>query len=276
MREREDTKQLESRLPRSSTGPVHGPLLGPEGPIDRQQQRIPPQHPFNRLFPPRGNQRLGLPAAVLGLAFALARLWAPAASANSETHTADDAGLSAPESLDSDALPRSSSAISLARSSSVFSIDFQRVTPTEIEEDGSDESARNSTAFSFGCPPSVDPVGLDGSTPPTPDFRSIRPLQQVGRAPAPQGTRRHSARLAAKSAVRGGAHQDSTAVAVRRKALLNSLSGCSSTLKKHVNKNNLLSRSKLPLCASEIRKLLDAAGVACSSATAVEVENPQI
>lgn len=37
-----------------------------------------------------------------------------------------------------------------------------------------------------------------------------------------------------------------TSTAVRRKALLSSLSGCSTSLKKHVSKKNLLSHSKLP------------------------------
>jgi hypothetical protein len=62
-----------------------------------------------------------------------------------------------------------------------------------------------------------------------------------------------------------------TSTAVRRKALLSSLSGCSTGLKKHVSKKNLLSHSKLPLCVSEIRKLVDAAGIACSSNDALDV-----
>jgi hypothetical protein len=55
------------------------------------------------------------------------------------------------------------------------------------------------------------------------------------------------------------------------KALINSLSGCSAGLKKHVAKRNLLSRNKIPLSVSEIRKLVDAAGIACSSESAVDV-----
>jgi hypothetical protein len=70
-----------------------------------------------------------------------------------------------------------------------------------------------------------------------------------------------------------GTFQDMTATAVKRKALLNSLSGCSAGLKKHVAKKNLLSRNKLPMCASEIRKLVDAAGLARAAKAGVDVVN---
>jgi hypothetical protein len=50
-----------------------------------------------------------------------------------------------------------------------------------------------------------------------------------------------------------------TTQAVQRKALLNSLSGCSSTLKKHVTKRNILSRNHLPVAAADLRKLVLAA-----------------
>lgn len=92
-----------------------------------------------------------------------------------------------------------------------------------------------------------------------------------GRVPLAVIQKRQSARIAAGSAQAGGRFQDTTAAAMRRKALLNSLSGCSPSLKKHIGKKNLLSRSKLPLCVSEIRKLVDAAGIACSSEAAVDV-----
>jgi hypothetical protein len=59
--------------------------------------------------------------------------------------------------------------------------------------------------------------------------------------------------------------------AVRRKALLNALSGCSSALKKQVAKRNILSRNKIPLSTKDIRKLVSAAGAGCSGADSVAV-----
>lgn len=61
--------------------------------------------------------------------------------------------------------------------------------------------------------------------------------------------------------------------AVRRKALLNALSGCSSALKKQVNKRNILSRNKIPLSSTDIRKLVSAASAGCSGAASVDVVN---
>lgn len=55
-------------------------------------------------------------------------------------------------------------------------------------------------------------------------------------------------------------------MAVQRKALLNSLSGCSKNLKKHVTKRNILSRSNHPLEVSELRKLVSAANLGCKNA----------
>lgn len=69
---------------------------------------------------------------------------------------------------------------------------------------------------------------------------------------------RQSARIAAQAPAK---FMDMATIAKQRKALLNSLSGCSATLKKHVTKNNILSRNKLPLGPSEIPKLVSAAGV---------------
>jgi hypothetical protein len=49
--------------------------------------------------------------------------------------------------------------------------------------------------------------------------------------------------------------------ATQRKALLNSLSGCSAKLKKHISKSNILTRNKLPLEPGELRKLVAAASL---------------
>jgi len=50
-----------------------------------------------------------------------------------------------------------------------------------------------------------------------------------------------------------------TSQAVQRKALLNSLNGCSVKLKKHVTSRNILSRNRMPIGAAELRKLVSAA-----------------
>jgi hypothetical protein len=79
---------------------------------------------------------------------------------------------------------------------------------------------------------------------------------------------RQSARIAART---GGQFVDTTRQATRRKALLNSLSGCSTSLKKHVTKRNILTRNKLPLAVSNLRKLVSTARVSCKSIHAVGV-----
>jgi hypothetical protein len=56
-----------------------------------------------------------------------------------------------------------------------------------------------------------------------------------------------------------------TTQAVQRKALLNSLSGCSKTLKKHVNKRNILSRNLLPIGGADLHKLVTAAKLGCKN-----------
>jgi len=69
-------------------------------------------------------------------------------------------------------------------------------------------------------------------------------------------------RLAAKASA---TFIDMTTQAVQRKALLNSLSSCSLSLKNHVKKRNILSRNLLPMGAAELRKLVSAAKIGCQS-----------
>jgi hypothetical protein len=85
---------------------------------------------------------------------------------------------------------------------------------------------------------------------------------------AGQAPSRHSARIAARS---NGDFVTVPYQAVRRKALLNALSSCSSALKKQVRKRNILSRNKLPMSATDIRKLVSAASATCSGAASVGV-----
>jgi hypothetical protein len=63
------------------------------------------------------------------------------------------------------------------------------------------------------------------------------------------------------------------AAPIKRKALLNSLAGCSAGLKKQVTKRNVLSRSKLPVGVSELRKLILAAKVSCNPLDAAVVKD---
>lgn len=65
-----------------------------------------------------------------------------------------------------------------------------------------------------------------------------------------------------------------TEKAWQRKALLNSLSGCSAAVKKQVRKRNLLSCNDLPVDASDLRKLVNA-GLGCSLESAVDMVEPQ-
>lgn len=87
-------------------------------------------------------------------------------------------------------------------------------------------------------------------------------VRKAGAVPPAKAGRRCSKRLAAKASA---SFVDMTSIAVQRKALLNSLSTCSLSLKKHVNKRNILSRNNLPLDAAELRKLVLAAKIDCSS-----------
>ena len=58
---------------------------------------------------------------------------------------------------------------------------------------------------------------------------------------------------------------DITSMAVHRKALLNSISGYSAGLKKYVIVRNILSRNKLLTGVMDLRKLVSAVGISCSS-----------
>ncbi|RLM70051.1 hypothetical protein C2845_PM17G13850 [Panicum miliaceum] len=57
----------------------------------------------------------------------------------------------------------------------------------------------------------------------------------------------------------------------KRTALKNSLAPCSTALKEQVEKKGLLNRSKLPISVADLRKLVSAAGLGCTAATAVGV-----
>jgi hypothetical protein len=83
-------------------------------------------------------------------------------------------------------------------------------------------------------------------------------LKTKHQSPKNAVVRRASSRLAAKAS---SAFVDMTSQAMHRKALLNSLSGCSPSLKTLVSKRSILSRNKLPIGAKELRMLTSAAGL---------------
>jgi hypothetical protein len=56
-----------------------------------------------------------------------------------------------------------------------------------------------------------------------------------------------------------GKFVDTATQAIQCKELLNSLSTCSVSLKKHVSKRNILSRNLLPMNATDLRALVAAA-----------------
>jgi hypothetical protein len=138
---------------------------------------------------------------------------------------------------------------------------------TVLNSNPSDSPPRESSVFSFDIvsAPLPNPPAL---TRPASPVLPLRPRRGRRGKASVQAPSRQSARIAAKNKGNFVAVQDQ---AENRKALLNSLSGCSSTLKKHVHKKNILSRNKIPFSVSDIRKLLSAASVGCSNASSVGV-----
>ena len=82
---------------------------------------------------------------------------------------------------------------------------------------------------------------------------------------------RQSARLAEKTA---GMFVDSTDNVVQLKAMKNALAPCSAKLKDVVEKKNMLTRSKLSIGVSDLRKLVAAAGLSVNAPASVGVVDP--
>ncbi|CAL4905593.1 unnamed protein product [Urochloa decumbens] len=117
------------------------------------------------------------------------------------------------------------------------------------------------------------PVQELQDTPPAPPPSPADPEPRVaparGRRPAARKAavpQRQSTRLAAMATAN---YVDLTDKAVQRKALLNSLAPCSDALQRHVKKRGLLNSKKLPISIPDLRKLVTAAGLGCSSACAI-------
>lgn len=126
----------------------------------------------------------------------------------------------------------------------------------------------DSSVFSLDIEPAPPTPAPTPASPSLAASLCVRPRRRAARAVAGQAPSRHSARIAARS---NGDFVNVPYQAVRRKALLNALSSCSSALKKQVRKRNILSRNKLPMSATDIRKLVSAASATCSGAASVGV-----
>ena len=218
--------------------PGAGPSLGPMGPMTSEQQLRPRPHVYSLAFPTNGTPRFA-----------------------SNLQRAFDPLRSLVASADVQVMAR---ALILARLlPGAPAADAQgEVMPTP-------EPARVSPARAPASPPGRAPKPLI-----TYQRRRLRSKLQVaacnrnskaGADLHAKAGRRSSLRLAAKAPT---TFIDMTTIAVQRKALLNSLSTCSTSLKNHVNKRNMLSRNRLPMNASELRKLVSAAKIDSPSAAA--------
>ena len=228
--------------------PASGPSLGPRGPLSNLQQQRPQQHPYSLAFPPRSSQShvgsLQRAFDPLGL---FAELATPATSS------------SASSAVSAQALAASALVLTCA----VAGLGPVPTTGLGVPQMLNPSSPLSSTSAARSKPlityqrrrarPAV-------RTPLVTAARRGRPRRapRVLDSPAAAGNavRRTSARLVAKAS---GAFVDMTSQAVQRKALVNSLNGCSVKLKKHVTSRNILSRNQMPIGTADLRKLVSAA-----------------
>lgn len=242
--------------------PLAGPSLGPTGPFSREQQLRPRPHHFYEMYPPQqqlniNNPQPGAPhdsllplitqcstpaSAVLGLTLAFARLLV----------TAPSAGFAASPvaSVESSPAPPPS----LASPAAVLPV-------LPVPE----SPAAPPPSLASPPPASTSPVILT-SSPPLITYRR-RPCARA-RTLASAAPSRHSTRIVAKAPA---SFVDMTTQAVQRKALLNSMSGCSVGLKKLISKKNILSRNKLPVGVADLRKLVSASRLGCKNVDVVGV-----
>ncbi|KAJ1277991.1 hypothetical protein BS78_04G045800 [Paspalum vaginatum] len=83
--------------------------------------------------------------------------------------------------------------------------------------------------------------------------------------------KRQSKRIADKAKA---TYENMSDKASRRKELQNNLQSCSQAVKKEVEKHNLLTRTKLPIPKTALRKLVRAAGMSCKVADSIGVVGP--
>lgn len=101
-------------------------------------------------------------------------------------------------------------------------------------------------------------------------MRGRRPRGKVAGGAAPQ---RQSSRLAAKGDGKYVAMADKAA---QRTALKNSLASCSTALQNQVCKRNILNHTSFPISATDLRKLVGAAGLSSGNAPAGGQVLPQL
>lgn len=99
--------------------------------------------------------------------------------------------------------------------------------------------------------------------------RGRRPTAK--QTPKPTAGKRQSSRLAAKY---NGMFVDMTDKAVQRRALQDSLASCSQAVQQHVTRRGLLNKNKAPIAIPDLRKLVRAAGLGCSTAESVDAVSP--
>ena len=228
--------------------PASGPSLGPRGPLSNLQQQRPQQHLYSLAFPPHSSQSHDGPLQrafdPLGL---FAELATPATSSSASS------ALSA-QALTASALVLACAVAGLGTVPTTGLGAAQLPNPSNTLS--STSAARSKPLITYQRRRARPAV----RTPLVPVARRGRPRRATTALDSPaaggNAVRRTSARLAAKAS---GAFVDTSSQAVQRKALLNSLNGCSVKLKKHVTSRNILSRNQMPIGAADLRKLVSAA-----------------
>ncbi|CAN6350660.1 unnamed protein product [Urochloa humidicola] len=123
-------------------------------------------------------------------------------------------------------------------------------------------SAARASHPSLPLPPPPSPV----ASPPPPIAAAVT-RRRRGRTALPPQPKRSSSRLADKEPA---TFVDSTSRAMQRKALQESLGGCSADLKRQVRTRKLL-KKKNPIGALDLGRLAKAAGLSCSDRRSVAV-----
>ena len=245
--------------------PEAGPSLGPPGPFNRAQQTRPQPHHFNQMYPPSlppsdylgsPNSSVSAPSAplFLGLALAFARaLTLPSAPSSSPS-----SGRPSSSTTSSESLSGVSASLTLAPPPSLRSTPSPQ--PQLITYRRTRLRKRPLLAAAAAAVPAAAAAAAATLA------AAAAPVPAAAPSP-PAAQKRHSSRLAAKAPA---TFVDMTTQAVQRKALLNSLSGCSAKLRKHVSKRNILTRNNLPFEVGELRKLVSAARFGCKDVDVVD------
>lgn len=222
--------------------PSAGPSLGPPGPMSTTQQSRQSPHFYNLAFPPNANHGHG--------------------SSNLQ-RSFDPLGLdsSALSGVVQDAawtIQRLVFALALAWALHTCSAAVRRNARAQTEPQVSYAGGTPPAPASLECLSSQR--GSSGERVKPLITYQRRRLRSKGSRPATKAApaRRTSSRLAAKAPA---GFVDMTTQAMQRKALINSLSTCSLSLKRLVSKRNILSRNKLPIGARDLRLLAAAAGL---------------